>query len=74
MFGQLQTDYYIAKGRDGEIWAPRFSYKGFQYVQLSGPKGEPLPKDVLVTVERIDQVRTGLARTSDFETSSATLT
>ena len=73
VFGQLQTDYYIARGTGDEVWTPRFSYKGFQYVQLSGPKGEPLPKDVSVTVEHIDQVRSGLARTSQFESSNATL-
>ena len=43
VFGQLQTDYYVAKGAGDERWAPRFSYKGFQYVQLSGPAGAPLP-------------------------------
>ncbi len=73
VFGQLQTDYYIAKGAGDEVWTPRFSYKGFQYVQLSSPKGEPLPKDCSVTVERIHQVRTGLARTSGFEASNGTL-
>lgn len=73
VFGQLQTDYYVAKGEGEEVWAPRFSYKGFQYVQLSGPKGEPLPPDVTVTVERVHQVRTGLARTSDFESTNGTL-
>jgi alpha-L-rhamnosidase len=73
VFGQLQTDYYVAKGVGDEVWTPRFSYKGFQYVQLSGPKGEPLPKDVSVTVERIYQVRSGLAHTSQFEASNGTL-
>ena len=73
VFGQLQTDYYVAKGAGDEVWSPRFSYKGFQYVQLSGPKGEPLPKGVSVTVERVQQVRTGLARTSRWEASSGTL-
>ncbi|MFL6331968.1 MAG: family 78 glycoside hydrolase catalytic domain [Pyrinomonadaceae bacterium] len=73
VFGQLQTDYYVAKGAAVEVWTPRFSYKGFQYVQLSGPKGEPLPPDVSVTVERIQQVRSGLARTSNFESTNGTL-
>ena len=73
IFGQLQTDYYIAKGTRDESWKPRFSYKGFQYVQISGPKGEALPKDVSVTVERIEQVRTGVVQTSSFESSNATL-
>ena len=73
VFGQLQTDYYVARGAGDELWTPRFSYKGFQYVQLSGPVGEPLPKNVSVTIVRVHQVRTGLARTSQFEASSGTL-
>jgi alpha-L-rhamnosidase len=73
VFGQLQTDYYVAKGKGEEVWTPRFSYKGFQYVQLGGPNGEPLPSSVSVTIERVQQVRTGLARTSDFESGSGTL-
>jgi alpha-L-rhamnosidase len=73
VFGQLQTDYYIARGASNETWFPRFSYKGFQYVQLSGPNGEPLPRGVTVTVERIEQVRSGLAATSTFESGNETL-
>ena len=44
VFGQLQTDYYVARGEGEERWTPRFSYKGFQYVQLSAPGGRPLPR------------------------------
>lgn len=73
VFGQLQTDYYIAKGGGDEVWTPRFSYKGFQYVQLSGPNGQPLSGNVRVTVERIHQVRTSLAGTSSFEVGNETL-
>ena len=49
VFGQLQTDYYVAKGAGDERFTPRFSYKGFQYVQLSGPRGEPLPAGASVS-------------------------
>jgi alpha-L-rhamnosidase len=73
VFGQLQTDYYVAKGDGEERWEPRFSYKGFQYVQLSAPKGAPLPADVAVSVERIRQVRSDVARTGSFESSNETL-
>jgi alpha-L-rhamnosidase len=73
VFGQLQTDYYIAKGTGDEVWTPRFTYKGFQYVQLSGPSGQPLASNVSVTVEHIHQVRSALRRTSTFESSIATL-
>jgi alpha-L-rhamnosidase len=73
VFGQLQTDYYVARGGGNERWAPRFTYKGFQYVQVSGPNAQPLPEDVIVAVERIQQVRSDLARTSTFESSNETL-
>lgn len=73
VFGQLQTDYYVARGVGDEVWTPRFTYKGFQYVQLSGPNGAPLPPGVSVAVVRVQQVRSGLARTSQFESSSGTL-
>lgn len=73
VFGQLQTDYYIARGAGNELWSPRFSYKGFQYVQLSGPNAEPLANNVSVTVEKVHQVRTGLGRTSTFAASNDTI-
>jgi alpha-L-rhamnosidase len=76
VFGQLQTDYYIARGDVGgasERWTPRFSYKGFQYVQLSAPNGQPLPEGVSVAVERVHQLRSALPRTSTFSSGSATL-
>ena len=64
----------MAKGAGDERWAPRFSYKGFQYVQLSGPEGRAArPRASSVAVERIQQVRTGLAATATFESSSETL-
>ena len=55
------------------MWAPRFSYKGFQYVQVSGPGGRPLSDQASASVERIQQVRSGLARRSTFKSSQATL-
>ena len=73
VFGQLQTDYYISKGIKDEVWKPRFSYKGFQYVQISGPNGEPLPKNVSVEIQRIEVVRSALPSTSSFESSNETL-
>jgi alpha-L-rhamnosidase len=33
--GDVQTDRYILKGSGEEIWEPRFTYHGFQYVQIS---------------------------------------
>ena len=35
------TDTYILKGGGFEIWQPKFTYHGFQYVQLTGLRGKP---------------------------------
>ena len=32
----FQTDVYITKGGDAETWHPRFTYHGFQYVEVDG--------------------------------------
>jgi alpha-L-rhamnosidase len=37
--GEFQTDKYVFKGDGVECWEPRFTYHGFQYVQVSGFKG-----------------------------------
>nr|WP_273482696.1 family 78 glycoside hydrolase catalytic domain [Kribbella italica] len=34
--GRFQQDEYVAAGNGVETWAPRFSYKGFRYVQVTG--------------------------------------
>ena len=73
VYGQLQTDYYVARGGVAETWRPRFTYKGFQYVQLSAPDRKPLPDGVKASVVRVDVVHTGIASTSKLETSQPTL-
>jgi alpha-L-rhamnosidase len=35
------TDTYILKGEGVEVWQPKFTYHGFQFVELSGFPGEP---------------------------------
>lgn len=35
------TDTYILKGGADEIWEPRFTYHGFQYVELTGYPDKP---------------------------------
>jgi alpha-L-rhamnosidase len=34
--GDFQTDRYILKGDGVEVWEPRFTYHGFQYVSIRG--------------------------------------
>jgi len=55
------TDTYILKGDpEGETWQPRFTFHGFQYVQLSGYDG---PVD--------ESTVTGLALSSDHPATSS---
>nr|WP_199074940.1 glycoside hydrolase family 78 protein [Pedobacter sp. ASV19] len=39
------TDIYTLKGEGTETWAPRFTYQGFRYVELSGYPGVPQKSD-----------------------------
>jgi len=39
--GPFQTDTYIMKGDGEEVWEPRFTYHGFQYVEVTGLPGTP---------------------------------
>jgi alpha-L-rhamnosidase len=38
---QYQTDTYILKGSASETWRSRFTYHGFQYVEVTGFPGKP---------------------------------
>ncbi|ALG11166.1 alpha-L-rhamnosidase [Kibdelosporangium phytohabitans] len=40
--GRHQTDEYICGGTGVETWEPKFSYKGFRYVQVTGARPEAL--------------------------------
>jgi alpha-L-rhamnosidase len=75
--GQIQTDYYIAKGtgtaKHPETFAPRFTFNGFQYVQLSAVGGTPLPAGVTANVQSVQEVRTALPETGTFSSSSELL-
>lgn len=39
--GARATDTYICKGGGTEVWQPRFTFHGFQYVEVSGYPGRP---------------------------------
>jgi len=39
--GARATDTYICKGTGKELWQPRFTFHGFQYVELTGYPGKP---------------------------------
>ncbi len=63
------TDRYICSGDEGEgaTWAPKFSFHGFRYVELSG-YDDPQPGDFIGEV-----VTDGMETTGSFECSDATL-
>ena len=54
------TDTYICRGRGVEVWEPRFTYHGFQYIEVTGLKKRPA----------LDLV-TGLALSSDTPVAGA---
>lgn len=40
--GEFQTDKYTLKGSGIEVWEPKFTYHGFQYIQMTGFPGTPI--------------------------------
>lgn len=64
--GVVQTDTYICKGEGTEIWEPRFTYHGFQYVEITGFPGIPTKENLEGIV-----VHTALEETGEFECSDS---
>lgn len=62
------TDVYICKGDGEEVWEPRFTYRGFQYAELTGYPGEP-PRDALTAIA----VHSAMPMAGHFECSNALL-
>jgi alpha-L-rhamnosidase len=59
------TDHYILRGdKNGETWTPRFTFHGFQYVEVTGYPGKPV-KDAITGIV----LRSDTPLTSDFECS-----
>ena len=56
------TDTYICKGGEVETWQPRFTFHGFQYVEVTGLKEKPT-----------DDTITGIAITSETPTAGSFL-
>lgn len=60
------TDYYILKGDPkGESWEPKFTFHGFQYVEIKGLKEKPQAGTLLGLVIGSDTPKTG-----SFETDN----
>ncbi|TAN39102.1 MAG: rhamnosidase [Verrucomicrobia bacterium] len=41
------TDTYICKGAGTEVWSPRFTFHGFQYVEVTGLTKPPTPDTIV---------------------------
>ncbi|MFC2110028.1 family 78 glycoside hydrolase catalytic domain, partial [Bacteroidota bacterium] len=63
--GNTQTDIYISKGDGIETWEPRFTYHGFQYVQIEGLKNEPTLDQFTGWLVRTDVERIGTFKCSN---------
>lgn len=64
--GVVQTDKYICNGNGIETWEPRFTYHGFQYVEMTGYPGVPEKANLEGIV-----VHTSLKKAGEFECSDA---
>jgi alpha-L-rhamnosidase len=60
------TDTYILKGaKDGEVWEPKFTFHGFQYVEVKGLRSKPDNSTLLGLVIGSDTPKVG-----SFETDN----
>jgi len=62
------TDQYTLSGRGNETWEPRFTFRGFRYVELTGFPGKPTKDTLLGRVAHSD-----IPSTLSFSTSSKLL-
>jgi alpha-L-rhamnosidase len=61
----FQTDIYTCRGTGVETYEPKFTFHGFQYVQVEGYPGKPVLNAVVA-----DIVRTSFAPAGHFECSN----
>lgn len=64
-----QTDVYILKGGEEEIFVPMFTYHGFRYVLVEGIEQEQATNDLLTYIV----FNTDVEKRSDFKCSDNTL-
>lgn len=66
--GSPHVLYYVCKGNGKESWAPRFTYSGFQYVEISGLSAAPDADSVQAVF-----VRSAIEKTGSFASSNEML-
>lgn len=57
--GGFQTDYYFCRGDKTETFEPRFTYNGFQFLEITGLREKPSLDDITVCRINNDFARTG---------------
>lgn len=67
-WGRFQQGKLILSGKDSDLFAPRFTYHGFRYLQVSGINTPPLQEAVTAR-----SVHIALPSTGDFECSNPRL-
>ena len=63
--GKIFENEYTCKGGGKESWAPRFTYHGFRYAELTGLTGKPDLSTVRLLVVHSDLENTGSFECSD---------
>ncbi len=63
--GALATDTYICRGGGEETWEPRFTFHGFQYVEITGLKKSPTLDTITGIALSSDTPRVGSFESSD---------
>jgi alpha-L-rhamnosidase len=61
----ISTDVYTAAGSGVEVWEPRFTFHGFQYIEVAGWPGEPNADDIAGIVLSSDCPVAGAFECSD---------
>ena len=59
------TDVYVCRGEGAEEWTPRFTFHGFQYVEVTGLNGRPAEDLILGLALSSDTPRAGEFECSD---------
>jgi len=67
-FGITQTETYVLKGKEMEVYEPRFTYHGFRYVEITGFPGMPKLENIEGSV-----VHSAVEPVGEFTTSNALL-
>lgn len=61
----MQTDIYMLKGEENEVYCQRFTYHGFRFVGIEGYEGELNPEDITGYV-----VHSSVAQSGEFHCSN----